>query len=197
MARTASFDREDVLARARDLFWKKGYHATSLKDLEEALALNPGSIYSAFGSKEGLFTEALEVYATGSRADAARNMDGVSPLEGLAAHARAQGDLCERGLPSNACMLVKTVLEFPNLESPMRQKADEFLSRMEAVFTERFRAAQAAGELPEDVDPARLGRKFLANIMGLRAYAQRGPEPEDLRDLADDIAAGVEALRVA
>ncbi|NBB84288.1 MAG: TetR family transcriptional regulator, partial [Alphaproteobacteria bacterium] len=47
MARKATFDRAAVLDKAMALFWAKGYHATSLRDLEAALDLRPGSIYAA------------------------------------------------------------------------------------------------------------------------------------------------------
>ena len=55
MSRTALYNRHDALERALQLFWQKGFHATSLKDIEQALDMRPGSIYAAFGNKEGLF----------------------------------------------------------------------------------------------------------------------------------------------
>lgn len=55
MTRAAPYDRETALDAAMALFWDKGFHATSLKDLEAALAMKPGSIYAAFVSKENLY----------------------------------------------------------------------------------------------------------------------------------------------
>jgi len=63
MPRQPLHDRQRSLGRAVDIFWAQGFHATSLKDLERALDMRPGSIYAAFGSKEGLFNEALDRYA--------------------------------------------------------------------------------------------------------------------------------------
>ena len=65
MARRAGYDRDEVLARAQALFWRKGYHTTSLKDLEAALNMRPGSIYAAFGSKEALFADIFRVLRPG------------------------------------------------------------------------------------------------------------------------------------
>ena len=62
MARTPQFDRDIALNNAMLLFWKQGYHATSMKDIEYALDMRPGSIYAAFGNKESLFNEALRTY---------------------------------------------------------------------------------------------------------------------------------------
>ena len=50
MTRAAPYDRETALDAAMTLFWDKGFHATSLKDLEAALVMKPGSIYAAFSS---------------------------------------------------------------------------------------------------------------------------------------------------
>jgi AcrR family transcriptional regulator len=59
MARKPEFDRGDVVRRAMEVFWRSGYEGASMKLLGEAMGLAPGSIYAAFGSKEGLFHEAL------------------------------------------------------------------------------------------------------------------------------------------
>ena len=68
MPRKAAFDRHAALERAMTLFWTRGYAGTSLKDVEAALDMRPGSIYAAFGSKENLFRSALTLYGERSRA---------------------------------------------------------------------------------------------------------------------------------
>lgn len=196
MARKATFDREDILKRARDLFWRKGYHATSLKDLEQVLELKPGSIYAAFNSKEALFSEALRVYARGSRSELQEALDaGVSPLSALAQHARSLGGLCDQDSPARACMLVKTILEHPDQTSPVRQLAEDLMDEAGARFVDGFRRAKAAGELPEGADPVRLGLKFQSDVIGLRAFAQRSDGAEIVPGLAEDLAQSVEAMR--
>ncbi|MFO7787357.1 MAG: helix-turn-helix domain-containing protein, partial [Halospina sp.] len=62
MPRTARHDHQATVQRAAHLFWERGYHACSLKQLETALDMRPGSIYAAFGSKEALFQAALTAY---------------------------------------------------------------------------------------------------------------------------------------
>ena len=63
MPRKPNYDRNKLIERARDLFWKRGWAGTSLKDLEAVLQMKPGSFYAAFGSKEALFALAMEKYA--------------------------------------------------------------------------------------------------------------------------------------
>ena len=105
MARRAGYDRDEVLARAQALFWRKGYHTTSLKDLEAALNMRPGSIYAAFGSKEALFAETLHIYARRSREQLRQTrVAKASPLAGLAAYVRALGCIQADAVPSRACI---------------------------------------------------------------------------------------------
>jgi len=97
MKRAAPYDRDDALNAAMSLFWRRGYHATSLKDLEATLAMKPGSIYAAFSSKENLYLLALERYFETVRDQFRGYMaQAASPLGGLAAFIRTFGHLPER-----------------------------------------------------------------------------------------------------
>ncbi len=60
--RPRAFDRDTALQRAMDVFWVRGYEGASLAALTEAMEIRPPSLYAAFGSKEGLFREALAHY---------------------------------------------------------------------------------------------------------------------------------------
>ncbi len=62
MPRVKSFSKEEVLQKAMELFWEKGYSATSLNDLTSHLGIGKGSFYATFRSKQALFEEALEFY---------------------------------------------------------------------------------------------------------------------------------------
>jgi AcrR family transcriptional regulator len=66
--RPRAFDRETALARATRLFWIKGFEATSIADLTEAMGIGSPSLYAAFGSKEALYAEALRHYRDNNEA---------------------------------------------------------------------------------------------------------------------------------
>ena len=196
MARATIHNRQDSLERALQLFWQKGFHATSLKDLEKALDMRPGSIYATFGSKDGLFQESLERYARLGLAEFERTLNAYpSPLAGLAAYLRGLGGLRDRELPSRACMLVKSLLELGEREQAAWRKAEDLLAGMEERFIDRFDAAQKIGELDSRLDPVRLGRRLQAEVMGLRAFAQRDVDSATVHALAEDMAQSLEALR--
>ena len=65
--RPRAFDETTVLARARDLFWARGYGATSVQDLVDGLSLQRGSLYGAFGDKRALYFKAVTLYVTENR----------------------------------------------------------------------------------------------------------------------------------
>lgn len=184
MARTASYDRDAVLDRARDLFWEKGIEGTSLKDLEAALDLRPGSIYAGFGSKAGLARAALERYTASGLAGFAARCAAHAPLEALAVHLE---DIAAHQ-PARACLLMKTVVgNDPDLAAAAVELAD----KTEAAF-----AAALADALPHHPDTDGLARWYQAQVFGLRAYAERAT-PEATADVAREMAAQVRALGAA
>ncbi|ERL54372.1 TetR/AcrR family transcriptional regulator [Psychrobacter aquaticus] len=197
MARVALHNRQDSLDRALQLFWEKGFHATSLKDIEKALDMRPGSIYATFGSKDGLFQEALDYYSHKSTEKLQSILNAhSSPLFGLAAYLRLLGGLCDEPLPSRACMIVKSLFELGQREASALDKVEAMLARMEVYFVNCFIESQRLGEIDKQLDPIRLGRRFQAEIMGLRAFAQRDIDSEALHDVAEDMALSLEALYI-
>lgn len=197
MGRSATYDKDKVLKAAMDLFWARGYHMTSLKDLERVLDMRPGSIYAAFGSKEALFRAALDRYAAAGRSalEEALAQSGSS-IAGIAAHVRMFGGIVRGDLSSRACMLVKTLLETPDDEPELRRLVEDMMRQTETAFAEAFRAARDAGEIAPDADPDQLAARLQAAIFGLRAYAQRTDAADRVERIAEDIARDVETLRI-
>tara|TARA_B100001179_G_scaffold159085_1_gene116458 strand:- start:18 stop:629 length:612 start_codon:yes stop_codon:yes gene_type:complete len=191
-----AYDRDAALDAAVTLFWRKGYHATSLKDLEAALKMKPGSIYAAFKSKEALYLSALERYFERNRAGlgALRTRSG-SPLSALADFLRAFGEPQADAPACRACMLIKTLLDVTEEDSAIGARARDYLNRMTEEITALFAAAQAAGEVSAQADIARLARRYQADMTALRIEAHRCGDPAQLAMLAEDMARDVEALR--
>lgn len=62
MARKLAFQKEEVLQKAMQVFWKKGYESSSMEDLVKAMEINRFSIYNSFGDKKALLIQSLELY---------------------------------------------------------------------------------------------------------------------------------------
>ncbi|WP_135501014.1 TetR/AcrR family transcriptional regulator [Roseovarius aestuariivivens] len=194
--RARPYDRDAALDAAMILFWQKGYHATSLKDLEAALSMKPGSIYAAFDSKQALFALSLERYFDRSmKALRAALRVAPSPLDALADHLRRTGQTPAEDPARCACMLVKTVLNATAEEAHLAEQARGYLEAMQEEMAQAFARARDLGELPDAADPQKLARRYQANVTQLRIEAHRGLPRAELAALAEEMAQEIEALR--
>lgn len=190
MPRKPEYDRNELIERARDLFWQRGWAGTSLKNLETVLQMKPGSFYAAFGSKDGLFELALEKYAK----------DGLLRLKSLAENLGPIGALQRfpmmaidnAAAPAKACMLAKTVLELQAHDHPLTKRANEHLLRMEEQFAQLFEQAKAAGDVNQSLDARVLARRYQSDLLGLRVSAER--DGVDAKAIAAEIADSLSRL---
>ncbi|MCW2309837.1 TetR/AcrR family transcriptional regulator [Rhodobium gokarnense] len=196
MKRAKAYDREKALDAALELFWLKGYHATSLKDLEGTLGMKPGSIYAAFKSKEALYLASLERYARRFR-DTMRQQvaEANSPLAALADLLRAFARPAGGDGAGRACMLLKTLLDATADDAAIAASARRYLDDMKAEIAGFFTRARDRGELPPDADVRHLALRYQADLMALRIEAHRGTDPGDLAALAESMAQDIERLR--
>lgn len=187
MTTNAKYDRQDVVQKATNLFWEKGYNATSMRNLQEAVDLRPGSIYSGFGNKEGLFKETLQNYANKS-VETLKSFSEIhdSPLEALQAFITSVVSVSKSPhVPSNMCMLVKTISELTEDNAELVAEAQRLLANMETEFTDLFSQAQIRGELNASKDPKRLASLLQLQLMGLRAYV-RSNKDANIEQLIED-----------
>ena len=190
MPRKPNYDRDDLIERARDLFWQRGWAGTSLKDLEVALQMKPGSFYAAFGSKEALFALALEKYANDGRERLKALAQDHGPIKALQQFPQMVVE--NDGAPAKACMLSKTLLELHAHNHPLAHDANRLLLRMEVQFSELFQHAQSLGDIGAAHDPKALARRYQSDLLGLRVSAER--DGVDSRAIATEIANGLAQL---
>lgn len=190
MPRKPEYDRDALIDRARDLFWKQGWAGTSLKDLERTLGLKPGSFYAAFGSKAALFELALDRYAEAGANRLRSLAEEIGPLAALQRYPflvieTSQGK-------AKACMLSKTILELGADESGLAARAGAHLSTMEKRFADLFQQAQSQGQVDASYDPNILARRYQSDLLGLRVSAERADV--DAQAIATEIAEGLSRL---
>jgi AcrR family transcriptional regulator len=190
MSRKPNYDRNELIDRSRDLFWRRGWAGTSLKDLEAVLQLKPGSFYAAFGSKDALFKLAMDRYAADGLERLKQLTEQHGPIKALQHFPRM---VIENGdAPAKACMLSKTLLELQAHNHPLASDANLHLLKMEGHFAGLFEQAQASGEIDRSHNAQVLARRYQSDLLGLRVSAER--EGVDAIAIAAEIADGLNGL---
>ncbi|MEZ9904786.1 TetR/AcrR family transcriptional regulator [Vibrio breoganii] len=178
MGKRALFDRDDVINKAKDLYWEKGYHGTSMRALQDALDMRPGSIYAAFGSKDNLFKEAIQRYAEEGGEILNHSLESSdSNIGGLKTFIKTIIIEGRGSAPSGMCMVVKSVAELTETDNPeLLTLAKQLLGDVEAELASILTKAMEAGEIPSGKDPIELARYVQVQIIGLRTFARATDE---------------------
>ncbi|MFC4907411.1 TetR/AcrR family transcriptional regulator [Actinomadura gamaensis] len=181
MARTGrprAFDKEQALERALMLFWSRGYGATSVQDLVEALALERGSLYGAFGDKRSFYLAAVQLYwdAYERRLLAALESGPVLPAlrEVLATPARAAAEYAsDVGVPQG-CMIGNTTAELVPQDAEAREIVVRAHARFTRIVADALRRGQASGEVTGDAAPEAQAQLLLFTVQGLSLVSRTG-----------------------
>ncbi|MFT5289585.1 MAG: TetR/AcrR family transcriptional repressor of nem operon [Planctomycetota bacterium] len=166
MARPRSFNENQVLERAIDVFRRKGFDGTSIPELTAELGICRQSLYNTFGDKHGLFLSALEYW--GQREVDSKlallKADG-SHLENLRTVIRGWAALAPQ-CPGEGCLTVTAIIV--NRDDPEALLAVENqVNRLEQGFQESLEEAQRAGELKPDANAPRIARALITSYYGL------------------------------
>ncbi|WP_073266725.1 TetR/AcrR family transcriptional regulator [Cryptosporangium aurantiacum] len=176
MARVREFDTEAVAGSAMELFWTRGYEATSVRDLTEHLGIGQGSLYAAFGSKEGLYRAALEHYRTRLAGDALRELDGGTDIrevvrELLLGRVRVAVQAGGRG-----CLFVNAAAERLPGDAATRRAVSDAFRASQAALTEVLTVAAARGEISRRHDPRTLAEFLVTFLNGLLVSSKVTPD---------------------
>jgi AcrR family transcriptional regulator len=167
------------------LFWRKGFAATSMNDLCDAMGVRSPSLYAAFGSKEKLYLEAIERYA---RTHGSTVWDPLT--QGPTARAGIESLLiaATEALPKSrmtpaGCMIMLGAVgdEWPlAIARAIKKLRQELLGMLRA----RLEAAVANGELSAAVDVDGLSRFYLGVVEGMAVQAKDGASQAELKAIA-------------
>jgi AcrR family transcriptional regulator len=185
--RPRSFDRQDALCAALRVFRERGYEGTSIADLQEALGgLSPPSLYAAFGSKEELFMEAVELYTGQIRAAAARALAEApttkAKVEALLRNAVVA--TTEPGEP-RGCLLVQGAIVCSPSSDNVQRYLHELRIETHRTVTKCLKDGLAARELPARTDITGLASFYTTLIHGLAIQARDGASRASLMATVD------------
>lgn len=167
------FDEEVVVNRAMNVFWAKGYEATSMTDLVEAMQINKGSLYNAFGSKKALFTRALLKYDRENRRSFLENLEALdAPLLSIKTLFDALIEESRADTQRKGCLLVNTAQDLPNQSEEIQRMVSSAFLDFEAFFKRAVRLGQKRGEIATDLDAGEAAKWLLTQVVGLRVLAR-------------------------
>ena len=183
MGRTREFDHETVLDRAGELFWRLGFDAVTVQDLEASTGIGRGSLYNAFNDKETLFLAALDRYVAKYGSAPFRHLNNRDVAEGVRSMLDA---IIERmSEPSNprGCLLTNTSLALGTGSSRIDANVVEKIKAMEAQLEEAIARARADRQIPADANPRQLARFYCAVVQSLGVAHKAFGETNVLHDI--------------
>ena len=185
--RPRSFDRTEALGQAMRVFWALGYEGATLTDLQEAMGgITAPSFYAAFGSKEALFREAVELYSNTLGAPMLREL-AKSPTAREAIEAllrKAVEAFTKPGLP-RGCMLVQAAMNGLAEHRSVQEYVRGLRARRRKAIHQRLRRGVAEGELPSRLDLGAVANFYTTVMDGLAIQARDGASRKALRFAAD------------
>ncbi|MCB0669999.1 MAG: TetR/AcrR family transcriptional regulator [Saprospiraceae bacterium] len=186
MARHKQFDEEVVLKKAMVLFWKNGFHDTSIQELVEHLGINRASLYDTFGGKDALFEKAFEQY---------RQMNTEAAEKILASEQSAKAGLRQLFLASlesaigdperKGCFVVNTTTELLPNDEKWRPVLDRNRKIFEAIFLRQLERGVAQGEISPDKNLKDIASMLFALNNGIGVVSKINPSKHDLIKVVD------------
>ena len=177
MPRAKTFDPDRALQAMTQVFWEKGYHATSVSDLERVTRLNKRSLYNAFGNKEAIFDAVLRGYiedASAMREVLRREPPGLNNVKSFFAQIKNPD--------SRGCLLTKTIHQNMLVSADARRMVRASLVELEGLFVSNL-----AGSVESIRDARRLARFLSSSYQGISTMSAVDPSRARLRHVVTSI----------
>lgn len=184
--RPRAFDRDAALASAMRLFWQRGYEATSLSDLKVAMGISTSSLAAAFGSKEMLFREAVDLYvateAVGNHEVLATEKTAKDAVESVLR--RAVSRMVREGEPTGCLIMLGAINTSPENAAII----DYLIAQRRAAagaIRNRIVLGIVEGDVIEGVDADKLANFYATVLKGLALSARDGIPLIELNGVVD------------
>ncbi|PEM23757.1 TetR/AcrR family transcriptional regulator [Bacillus wiedmannii] len=177
MARLREFDEEKALDAAMQLFWEKGYAATSLSELTAKMEIQKPSLYSAFGDKEGLFEAALRRYTNLHAANIRTKLQNEQSVKG--AIRTFFENMVEEEYKkefSKGCFCINTMVELAPHNEKFEVLTREHQMYLTVIFQELITKGIRSGELQNDLNAKAVAQTLVTSLIGLTVLMKSRPE---------------------
>jgi AcrR family transcriptional regulator len=183
--RPPSFNHDEALEKALNVFWLYGYEGTSMAELTEALGMNKPSIYAAFGNKEELFRKVLAKYLAGPVAFVAEAINQPTAQKVIEKFLFGAVEFLTNPNTPRGCMVVQGALTCGAGSAQIQQELIIHRQGYENALKQRFDLAIAQAELPPQTNSAALA-KYLATVhQGLSVQATSGATKAELTEVVN------------
>lgn len=186
MGRPKQFDPDAAVEQAMDVFWRKGYAATTPQDLVDALGIGKGSLYNTFGSKHDLFERALRRYRDSQAVALIEMLEESGPVkERLRAALWLLVEMDLADPDRRGCMAVNAAAELAGTDEVATDLVRRMFDRTEEAFSALVEKGQRAGEIDPGRDARAAGSLLVTTVVGLRLMARVVEGPERLHRAID------------
>jgi TetR/AcrR family transcriptional repressor of nem operon len=184
MARTKDFDENEVLTKAIQIFWHKGYNGTSMQDLVDGLGISRSSLYDTYTDKHTLFVKALESYQNSG----AKSIQALIDINGPAKETvkklveLATNDMLE-DKQQKGCFIVNAEVEVAPHDADVNNIVCKNDQQMEEAFYQVIKKGQDSGEIKNPQDARALSRFIFNAVKGMRVTAKTTNDKRVFEDI--------------
>jgi len=186
MARKKEFDEDELLEKATNLFWRKGYNATSAQDLVDELKINRSSLYNTYSDKKTLFQKALKKYQeqqTQAMIDMLSKAD--DPEEAIKQVFDGLVRESNEDTMAKGCFMVNTAVEIAGQDEEIGALVHANNKSVEDALAAIIEKGQKKGQFSTKNTARAYARFLFGSINALRVIARSGADKSALKDVAD------------
>ena len=185
MARKKEFDPEVALTKALNLFWLKGYDATSVDELCVEMGIKRGSLYDTYGNKHSLFVKSLNKYVMNMYVKASAAIQNYSAIDSISGMFNIFAQESVDDLERRGCFLVNSITELSATDSEIRQLSIEQSNNFEQFFFDLITRGKDNGEINQDVDAKSVSQFLVSSFFGLRVSGKVNPNQNFLENIVN------------
>ena len=195
--RPRNFNRANALTKAMELFWERGYENASMSELTSCMSIGTTSLYAAFGSKEALFKEAVDLYCmTDGAAVWRETLAAPTACEAVQALLLSSAREFSRTDKPSGCLVILSALNGGKSDADASVLGEVVARRKRNVdvLAEKLASGIDSSEVHADVDWQAVARYFITVQQGMSVQARDGADRNTLETIAHSALAAWPAL---